>query len=247
MLENDWYYILNDREEGPVSEKELIDKISQGEISPCTPVFRETMTRFTPAFKVEPFRSYCTANRSSHYQGGHNVKLSGFHTGSACIEGIVSRPWIRWWARLFDYLLFAFFCSFILSHFAPDILEAEEIVLGMLVIFGWVFVEALLLSTWGTTPGKYLLKISLRDSRNQILSFNKAFKRSMYVWSAGMGIGYPILALVTLIMGYRTLNIQGITKWDEAGNLVVTHEKIGFIRVLLTVGLLGILVITGSF
>ena len=186
-------------------------------------------------------------NNSEYSEAEHEYEkrriMAGNQNNGPDLSHINIRPWVRWWARLLDYLIFAFFCAPIAHYFTPAIMEAEEFILSMLVVFGWIFVESFLLSTCGTTPGKWLMKISLNSKDNGNLSFQNALKRSLYVWSAGMGIGYPILALVTLIMGYRTLKTHGIARWDEAVGIRVTHEKIGLFRIALISVLIYLLVI----
>ncbi len=235
--QKEWYYIIDDEEKGPVTESGLMEKFEKGELNRGVPIFCESMKRFAPASKVEPFKSYFLRKSSpSQLSDSPYTTIMGSSSGERR-GAFIHRPWLRWWARIFDYLLFGFVSAQVVSFMAPQFLELEEIVLAMMVVFVWVFMEALLLSTWGTTPGKWLLKITLRDSSNNILSFNEALKRSFYVWSAGMGIGYPILSFVTLLFGYRTLRTEGMTRWDEAGGLVVTHQKVGIFRAVLTIGL----------
>src|SRR5260221_2071847 len=66
------------------------------------------------------------------------------------------RPWVRYWARTFDVYSFCLVGGFILGIFAPQFLARQnEYALGMMLIFAWVFVEALLLSSFQTTPGKW--------------------------------------------------------------------------------------------
>jgi uncharacterized RDD family membrane protein YckC len=150
------------------------------------------------------------------------------------------RPWVRYWARTFDIYLFGIVLGIVLSVPLQGILTpALERLLGLLIVFLWVFVEALLLSTGRTTPGKWLLKTRVVALDGQ-LSYSKALARSFSVWWRGMGIGFPLTALIALLLSYRRLNARQITWWDEDVKTVVVHERIGpvravgFIVVLLT-------------
>jgi len=118
------------------------------------------------------------------------------------------------------------------SAFLQRIPEAAS---GMLVMFIWVFAESAFLSTWGTTPGKWLFKITLRDPSGQKLSFSKALGRSFNVWATGMGIGFPLATLITLVLAYKRLSRDGVTAWDRDGRFRVTHERIGALRVILAI------------
>jgi uncharacterized RDD family membrane protein YckC len=105
----------------------------------------------------------------------------------------------------------------------------------LLGLFTWVFFEALLLSTWGTTPGKALLKTTVQKSNSSKITLTDAFKRSFRVWLRGLGTGFPLVSIFTLVLSYRTLNEFGQTTWDRDGGFVVTHKKIGTVRVLIAV------------
>ncbi|MFQ5730064.1 MAG: RDD family protein [Waddliaceae bacterium] len=68
------------------------------------------------------------------------------------------RPWVRFWARQLDYS----FGGLILAVLDTFLLEVNDTAFPFIVIFAWVFVESWLLSAWGTTPGKFLLRVSVR-------------------------------------------------------------------------------------
>lgn len=152
------------------------------------------------------------------------------------------RPWVRYWARMIDYSICGFFIGLILGIISPSLLTMPAIPLGMLICFIWLFIEAFLLSTWGTTPGKWLLRIMISDSSGTRLSFNNAIKRSFFCWLTGLGTGFPLISLVTLIYSYRNLDGIGTTLWDTKSNSIVSHQKIGQPRAIVAA-----LVIIGTY
>lgn len=146
-----------------------------------------------------------------------------------------NRPWIRYWARYLDIIIFSLFLGIFLGIFAPSILDSSDIFLTMLILFVWIFAESVCLSSWGTTPGKWLLRTHLKDSNGNKLSFSVALNRSFAVWLRGMGTGFPIVTLFTLISSYNNLAKTGTTSWDKEGGFIVTHNKVGFIRATVAV------------
>jgi len=103
-----------------------------------------------------------------------------------------------------------------------------------------------LLSTWGSTPGKSLLKITLRSSTGDKLSFSSALNRSFSVWWRGLGTGFPIASLFTLIVAYKNLSGNGVTTWDREGNFSVSHNRIGALRTIIAIlFFVGFLIIIG--
>jgi len=145
------------------------------------------------------------------------------------------RPWVRYWARYLDIMIFSFVFGIFLAIFIPSVLEKSNIILTMLALFAWVFVESMFLSSWGSTPGKWLLRINLKDVNGNKPTFSAALNRSFTVWFKGLGFGIPIVTFVTLIISYNTLNNNGITSWDKDGHFTITHKKIGIIRAIIAV------------
>jgi hypothetical protein len=48
----------------------------------------------------------------------------------------------------------------------------------------------------------------------------------------GLGIGFPIISLETLFIGYKNLSRNDVTSWDREGNYIVSHVKIGPMHVV---------------
>lgn len=147
------------------------------------------------------------------------------------------RPWVRYLARMFDICVFSLLIGILLSFMAHDLVtkKGNEQLLYIVILFAYVFVEALLLSSFGTTPGKWLLKIKLALASGKPISYSQGIERSIKVWWRGLGIGFPIASLITLIIAHGRLKRNKVTSWDRDGNFVVTHEKIGVPRILLAI------------
>lgn len=143
------------------------------------------------------------------------------------------RPWVRYWARMFDVYSFSLVGGVILAFIAPEFLEKQnEYALGMMLVFAWVFVEALLLSSFQTTPGKWLFKTNIALTSASPINFSQALARSFKVWWRGFGTGFPIAAMITMIIAHRRLTRNGITSWDKDDGFLIAHETIGVPRVL---------------
>ncbi len=147
------------------------------------------------------------------------------------------RPWVRYWARLFDVYLFSLIVGFVPPLFGvipnPESPEVE-VLYGMIILFAWVLVESLLLSVWGSTPGKWLLRITLTDLSGAKPKFQTAFERSLSVWLRGLGLGLPFVAFIANLISYRQLIKNGTTWWDR-GKFMIRHGRIGSARIILIV------------
>ena len=98
-------------------------------------------------------------------------------------EAVVVRPWVRYWARIFDVYLFAILLGFFIFSFLPDsAMEINDNLLGIVILFLWIFVESVLLVSFGNTPGKALLKTKIVRNDNLEVDFKSALTRSFNVW-----------------------------------------------------------------
>jgi hypothetical protein len=145
-----------------------------------------------------------------------------------------ARPWPRFWARRLDIYLFTLFFGFFLGFVYPELLFMGELALGFVALFIYVvLVEPMLLATWGTTPGKALLKINLRTAAGEKLTYADGLNRNFNLWWKGLGIGIPLLTTIAWIIAYDTLSKNAKTSWDRDGNFVVMHEEIGVFRTII--------------
>ena len=109
-------------------------------------------------------------------------------------------PWQRFWARSLDMAIADLAVMALLSlvfHVSPltndsTLLDVGTTVLGWLVVF---LAEPLLLSTWGTTPGKWLLGLKLEDYFGDKLTWSEGFSRCCGVLTEGFGLHIPIYSL----------------------------------------------------
>ena len=92
-------------------------------------------------------------------------------------------PWQRFWARWLDVSLAAGAAAIFLAlvfHTGAAV-GSSRVIGGVSRMIGWVLVlaiEPLLLSTWGTTPGKWLMGLELRDHAGKKLSYREGFWRT---------------------------------------------------------------------
>lgn len=156
-------------------------------------------------------------------------------------SGPQRRPWIRYWARMADLFIVGLVFGIILAAVYPPITQMNDIIFGLLIILLRNFVEPAMFAIWGTTPGKALFKVRVRNSDGSKLSYADALGRVFKVWVYGEGLGIALVSLFTLVKSHNRLTDQGITPWDEDKGFVVTHQLLGVWRVI------GILTLFAAF
>jgi hypothetical protein len=144
-----------------------------------------------------------------------------------------ANPWMRCIARFFDYALFFLilwaFRKY--GHGQNPFGKYEHFI--PFEFFVWIPIEALLLSTWGSTPGKFFLKTKIKCvGRNPKLDFLQALHRSFSVWFRGFGMGIPVVNFFCLLIAYHRLKVFQITSWDRDAKIQVTHYPIRSWRVV---------------
>ena len=117
-------------------------------------------------------------------------------------------PWQRFWARFLDVHLATGAAAVFLSLVCHITAAAggNQIVGFFSLVLGWMLVlaiEPLLLSAWGTTPGKWLLGLELRSCAGEKLSYREGLQRTWGVLGTGYGFEIPVYSLYRLYKSYR--------------------------------------------
>lgn len=141
---------------------------------------------------------------------------------------VAYHPWLRLFARGLDFTLYRSFLLIGLIVGARTVPESHPMVLLILSYFTWgvaALVEPLLLCTWGTTPGKWLLGLKLRDADGQKLSLSQAAHRLFGVFSQGEGYGIPIYSIYRNWKSAQACLEGEVLPWDEGLAYTLRDEK----------------------
>ncbi len=234
MSERIWWYESGEKPEGPLTAEELREMIEDGRLSLNTRVWNASMPQWVPASQISELILPPSEEPKKYYVHKDEDQAEPDEQDSAerdpeddTIEGINQvQPWTRLLARIIDYALCIIFLGPVLVNFTHLISEEMSRVffVPVLTLF-WVFLETAFLSTFGKTPGKYFLGITVTDSQGDIPNQSTAFIRSLNVWVLGMGMGMPIIYIITLYLGYTRLRKNGTTPWDQKAQSVVIHIR----------------------
>ena len=155
------------------------------------------------------------------------------------------RPWHRLAARMFDYAIWGLVLALLLSQLRSlgVILEGvaywltHPLVAPVAITATWIPIEALLITSVGTTPGKWLfgiyLQFSISDAyarRNMSAQLSRGMRRALRVWFEGVACGFPLLAPILVAVAYEKLAENQETDWDFAEDCLVTHGPAGVVN-----------------
>jgi uncharacterized RDD family membrane protein YckC len=150
------------------------------------------------------------------------------------------QAWARWLARSIDSILiipivFAVFmgvgvavqlgrlpADFIAWTENPLAATVVEIVVTMVLFALW---EPLFLSNTSTTPGKWIMGVSVRREDGRRMGLFTAIGRFFWIWAVGLGLFIPLVALICMLIARSKLIADGVTAWDQGLKLEVTHKK----------------------
>ncbi len=154
-------------------------------------------------------------------------KMSQAMESKACSHHLLRRIL----ARLLDYSFF--YSLLILPLFFTSLIPNEmlHLMIGALIPLFWIPIEAFLLSTFGTTPGKSLLGLHIKNDQEDTLRFHPALKRSLNIWLSVLACSILPLTIFSSYRSYKQLKRFNKLKIDQKLSSTVYLKKSSKIRV----------------
>ena len=141
----------------------------------------------------------------------------------------VAAPWRRFFARVFDLSLCSLPINFCLVVFYNVNLGSLGTGLRILHSFAamllMLMAEPLLLHLFGTTPGKWILGLSVSDENGRRLSYGEGWMRTFRACAYGMGLSLPIISLIRLLVSRKACLRGDVLAWEEDSVLELRDEK----------------------
>ena len=133
------------------------------------------------------------------------------------VEKSTPHPWKRFFAREIDIaicLLLIEFVWIVLFHriSSESILESYLFTLFSLLLM--LFLEPLCISSFGTTPGKYIFGITISNLNGAKLTYEEAFQRTYGVFFWGLGLNIPFFWLYRVYKSRAEYLENKCTRWD---------------------------------
>ena len=236
-----WYYALNGERVGPRSLDEVRSMVATGVLDGDALVWTAGMrdwARVADFPMLSPDWAPYAPPVHAHDEPSHHAPARP----DAREASATPHPWRRLSARMVDTLFYALIVTLVLGLVAPHLIPTDPQKVNPLFNLAAaalaVPMEALLLAAFGTTPGKALLRIHLTASDGERLSPGQSFSRAVQVWILGMGLGIPLLSVVTQIAALVRLATRGTAVWDDRLGLQVEYEELSTGRIVGVVGLL---------
>lgn len=150
----------------------------------------------------------------------------------------LARAWPRWCARSFDIWwqtgLVALAAGHAIGSAAPAFLRWLETpfgwkLFGLACIPAGLLLDAALHAVAGSTPGKAMLGLRVLRADGQAPRFADLAARNLRLWYAGLGLGLPLVILLT--MARQGLRLRGGRPASyDSGRFLVRASPVGRLR-----------------
>ena len=159
-------------------------------------------------------------------------------------------PWRRFFARSLDFAVYSMlwnvFLALVMNINISNRSRIGSVLNDIVVLIILFLLEPVLLSLFGTTPGKWILGIRVTDNEGQLLTYSDARSRTKSVLLHGMGLRIPFYSLYRLWKSYKANNDGETLDWEYHSAITLKDER-GW-RVFAYLGtqaaLIGVLVLT---
>ncbi len=247
----DIYWIKDKRQYGPSTVPDVISLLQVGELTPDTLGWHVGCTAWCPLRELPALSDFLNKQPELAEEEGEAPNAQAEAPGTplpapaAAGESAVASeaeseipasyaaqrvylpsPVARMLARFVDYGLYALLYAGIIHLRAIPYDAMLLLQVNPLLWMPMLVLEAWMLSTWGTTPGKALMGISVTTFGDvPRLSFLRALVRSLSVFALGMGLMIPQILPIMLAFEYWMLRRRGITPWDARNSTLPTQKK----------------------
>ena len=140
----------------------------------------------------------------------------------------VTAPWRRFFARALDSALYSLLWSLLLLLCGVPLTNrgtGAQLADAVMLLLLTLALEPPLLTFLGTTPGKWLLGLSVTDPDGGRLSYGAALERTAAALWYGRGFEIPIFYLVRLIKSKRACDDGETLRWEEDSVLVLRDKR----------------------
>jgi hypothetical protein len=212
-------WIIQDGEKtGPIHDFEIRRRIEKGELDADTPAWHEGLAAWQPLRSLPLFEHEFNKPAEVVETTFEPIPPRGGPPPLPMPAFIFRRFLARW----FDLHLYSAIWWLALSLSGRDIkMLMGDPWLATLHYIPWFALEAFLIHRLATTPGKWLLDLSVRNPDGHCLNLAESIRRASRVMFFGIGLGWYLLSLICQVMAFVTTRKFGKSLWDQSGGHLV--------------------------
>jgi uncharacterized RDD family membrane protein YckC len=249
----DFYLTQNGVRRGPFRVFQIKEMLDRGEAAATDLGWHSGLTGWLPLSEIDAITPYLPRTTPPPLPAGEGVAGEAATDDKPDFEArrqppdepngprppVVAGKWQlfgqralpRFLARCFDSMLwFSLVCG---AGVATGLLSPAAFTFPTLFGFwfvplqalAWVFVEAWLLSRVGTTPGKWLFNLHVRNLAGERPAYLNALKRAFFIWVFAWGLGHPQWAMFGSLVSLMLFLQNGRMVWDYLVSTEVVHAR----------------------
>ena len=276
----DFYLSIDGAKKGPYSIFKVGELLESGEVTAETLAWHRDLTEWTPLSEVPALEMLRERSKARNFEENTprsapvppplpepepvnphageigNAPLPPVQTGPVYLpaptaDAARARPFIRFWARMFDYtavsvLIFQLSdvavpqalpgesLTEVFSRYMAEMQKPEALIFARTLFFaliGWHFIEAVLIHLFGTTPGKAIFGVKVKTEDGDPVPMKTSLGRSFYVYVMGVGFYQFPLILIGMIFSYFRIQSTGNCLWDQHLKIRVENPPLGALRI----------------
>lgn len=218
-----WWYAQDGKAYGPLAAAHVRNIVMAGELIGQDWLWEPGMTAWERAGALPAFAQTVRDSRSPfNTRDGGPVPSALPSTDQPQRAG----PWSRFFAQWFDVSLLFALMSVLLALTGYRLeRDGTRFLAQLLILPVGLMVQAALLSTIGTTPGKAMLGLRVRTWDRALADVRTLIRRQGLLLVKGMALGIPLINLVTSYLAKKKLDRARLTVWDEAAGTDVYQTE----------------------
>ena len=222
----EFWIILDGEKAGPFQDYDIRSRIDRGELTRKTPAWHQGLDAWRTLGEIALFDGEFEMMDGETGLGSAPDETEA-DRGMAPREGPPPLPQPqalgrRFWARWLDiHMYLAAWWLGMWASGSPIGAALNSVFMLLVQLVPWFIVESILLHRYGTTPGKWLLGLSVENADGTRLSQRAAVLRSFWILIGGIGFGWSMLALACQTFSFITVRMLGRPIWDHVGGHVV--------------------------
>ncbi|MBR5331361.1 MAG: RDD family protein [Akkermansia sp.] len=211
----DIYWIADKKKCGPATVPDVLSLVQMGELTPDTRGWHAGCEQWMPLRELPALADFLQEKQEEEalpeVPGETEAPSPGVPDGA--VRVYLPSPAVRLLARLVDMALYlALVYGVIYVRQIP--FNAFLLPSCPLLWVAFVALEAGLVSSLGTSPGKALLGIQVRRVNSGPMTLGCALSRASMVFVCGMGMMVSLLPLFMMGYSWWMLRSRGISLWD---------------------------------
>jgi len=241
-------WLIKDGEKhGPHPDYHIRQGIENGQYNADTPAWHEGLDHWTTLGEIDLFKStledITTLQPPPREHSSDSPPSASARPATTAAAPSTTPEKLhlarRFWARMVDLQIHITVCWMFLYFTNRDI--GAILVspwLALLLMSSWIPIEAALVHFHGTTPGKWLLGIRVRNDDGTPLSGRQSLWRSIRILIAGLGLGLPFVMPLCMIISFWVTHRLRRSLWDHMGGHFLDIKPIRLFRYLAIVAVL---------